>query len=284
MSACQPHSTPGAVSRDLPANTPGPIREQRPRLPSQRGRATLVGAGPGDPDLLTLRAVKALQSADVVLYDALIDKAILDLAPRGSRRIDVGKRCGRYAMNQAAINALIAHHARRGAHVVRLKGGDPFVFGRGGEELDSLRAAGVKVAVVPGVTAACAAAASLQIPLTHRGLAQSVHFITGHGSDGVMPEHDWAGLAARGGTIAAYMASRTLPLLAERLMNAGLPGSTPAVAVENASRADERHLMGTLSSLPARLEQSGFEGPTLVLIGAVIRLAQSAVPSESRAA
>jgi uroporphyrin-III C-methyltransferase len=237
------------------------------------GRATLVGAGPGDPDLLTLRAVKALQSADVVLYDALIDSSILDLAPVAARRIDVGKRCGRHAMQQSAINRLIVREARAGAHVVRLKGGDPFVFGRGGEELDSLREAGVPVEVVPGVTAACAAAASLQIPLTHRDVARSVHFVTGHGSDGSVPGHDWTALARSGGTIAAYMAGRTLPLVAERLMAAGMAGSTPAVAVENASRANERRLFGTLAKLPALLADTGFTGPTLVLIGAVVGLA-----------
>ena len=173
------------------------------------GRATLVGAGPGAPDLLTLRAVKALQSADVVLFDALIDPSILDLVPAHARRIDVSKRCGRHAMNQAAINRLIVQQAQQGAHVVRLKGGDPFVFGRGGEELDSLRLAGVPVEVVPGVTAA-----SLQLPLTHRDVARSVHFVTGHGSDGALPGHDWRALAASGGTIAAYMAGRTLPSVA----------------------------------------------------------------------
>jgi uroporphyrin-III C-methyltransferase len=232
-----------------------------------------VGAGPGDPDLLTLRALRALQTADVVLYDALIDPAILDLAPAGARRIDVGKRCGRHAMNQGAINRLILRHAQAGAHVVRLKGGDPFVFGRGGEELDCLRAAGVPVDVVPGVTAACAAAASLGVPLTHRGLARSVHFITGHGADGELPGHDWAALARAGGTIAAYMASRTLGSLAAQLIAGGLPGATPAVAVEHVSRAQERRLTGTLATLPGLLAAQAFDGPTLVLIGAVVALA-----------
>jgi uroporphyrin-III C-methyltransferase len=238
------------------------------------GSATLVGAGPGDPDLLTLRAVKAIQRADAVLFDALIDPAILDLARSGARRIDVGKRCGRHAMNQAAINRLIVMLAQSGAHVVRLKGGDPFVFGRGGEELDSLWDAGVPVEVVPGVTAACAAAASLQIPLTHRDLARSLHFVTGHGSDGEVPAHDWRALAASGGTIAAYMASRTLRGVAASLIEAGLPGSTPAVAVENASRPNETYLHGTLSTLADSLEVNRPDGPTLVLIGAVVALSR----------
>ena len=248
------------------------------------GRATLVGAGPGDPDLLTLRAVKAIQSADALLFDALIDPAILDLARPGTRRIDVGKRCGRHAMKQAAINDLIVRLAREGLHVVRLKGGDPFVFGRGGEELDSLRAAGVPVTVVPGVTAACAAAASLQVPLTHRDLARSVHFVTGHGTGGDLPAHDWAALVRSGGTIAAYMAGRTLAGLSARLMDAGMAGSTPAVAVENASRVNEARRFGTIATLAATLAAAGFEGPTLVLIGAVAGLAREATVAQSLAA
>jgi uroporphyrin-III C-methyltransferase len=238
------------------------------------GSATLVGAGPGDPDLLTLRAVKAIQRADAVLFDALIDPSILALARPDARLLDVGKRCGRHPMKQAAINRLIVRLAQSGAHVVRLKGGDPLVFGRGGEELDSLRAAGVPVEVVPGVTAACAAAASLQIPLTHRDVARSLHFLTGHGSDGAVPAHDWDGLAASGGTIAAYMAGKTLRSVSARLMEAGLAGSTPAVAVENASRPNETHLHGTLATLPDLLDAAQPSGPTLVLIGAVVALSR----------
>ncbi|HEX2941080.1 MAG TPA: uroporphyrinogen-III C-methyltransferase [Rhodopila sp.] len=238
------------------------------------GRATLVGAGPGSPDLLTLRAVRVIEQADVILFDALIDPSILNLARPDARRIDVGKRCGRHAMNQAAINRLIVQCAQAGDHVVRLKGGDPFVFGRGGEELDSLRAAGVAVEVVPGVTAACAAAASLQIPLTHRDVARSVHFVTGHGSDGAVPAHNWQALAAGGGTIVAYMASRTFASLAANLIQAGLPASTPVVAIENASRADERHWPGTLGDVASRLAADQPTGPTLIVIGAVVGLAQ----------
>ncbi|MBN8929619.1 MAG: uroporphyrinogen-III C-methyltransferase [Rhodospirillales bacterium 69-11] len=237
------------------------------------GSAALVGAGPGAADLLTMRAVRALERAEAVLYDALLDPAVLDLAPPHARRIDVGKRCGRHAMNQAAINRLIVDLARQGLHVVRLKGGDPFLFGRGGEELDALRAAGVPVEVVPGVTAACAAAAGLQVPLTHRDMARSIHFVTGHGRDGTVPAHDWTALVRAGGTIAAYMATRTLPSVAAALVAAGLDAATPAVAVENASRAEERHVFGTIASLPALLAAPAPSGPTLVLIGAVIGLA-----------
>ncbi len=243
--------------------------------PDRTGRATLVGAGPGDPDLLTLRAVKAIQSADAILFDALIDPAILDLARPDCRRIDVGKRCGRHAMQQSAINTLIVKLASTGRHVVRLKGGDPFVFGRGGEELDSLRAAGVPVEVVPGVTAACAAAASLQIPLTHRDTARSLHFVTGHGVDGEVPAHDWRALAVSGGTIAAYMASKTLRTVAASLIEAGLPASTPAVAVENASRPDQQSYRATLGTLADVLDTQRPAGPTLVIIGKVVALARA---------
>ncbi len=251
---------------------------------NKTGRATLVGAGPGDPDLLTLRAVKAIQSADAVLFDALIDPAILDLARPDARRIDVGKRCGRHAMKQASINRLVVSLAQSGAHVVRLKGGDPFVFGRGGEELDSLRQAGVPVEVVPGVTAACAAAASLQIPLTYRDVARSLHFVTGHGSDGTVPAHDWPALAASGGTIAAYMAGKTIRSVAAGLIAAGLAPSTPAVAIENASRPNETHLHGNLGSLADLLETNRLGGPTLVLIGSVVAMSQGLRQATRRAA
>jgi len=235
------------------------------------GRASLVGAGPGAADLLTVRAREALRSADVVLYDKLVGPEVLALARPGARLIDVGKRCGRHAMRQAAINALIARHARAGAHVVRLKGGDPFVFGRGGEELESLRAAGVDTEVVPGITASLAAAAGLGVPLTHRGVSRSLHFITAHGADDRLPEHDWQALARAGGTLAVYMGVRTLPLLAARLIGAGMAAGTPVVAVENASRDEERRIWATLGTVAEAA--AGLEGPTLVLIGEVVGLA-----------
>ena len=236
------------------------------------GRASLVGAGPGAADLLTVRAVRALETADVVLYDKLVGPDILALARPGARMIDVGKRCGRHVMSQAAINALIVEHARAGHHVVRLKGGDPFVFGRGGEELDTLRAAGVPTQVVPGITAALATAADLGIPLTHRGLSRSLHLITAHGADDRLPEHDWSALAHTGGTLAVYMGVRTLPLLAERLLTAGLDAATPAIAVENATRSDERRIRASLGGIAAAVADAGLDGPTLVLIGQVVAL------------
>jgi uroporphyrin-III C-methyltransferase len=236
----------------------------------------LVGAGPGDPELLTLKALQAIQRADVILYDRLIDHGILDLARRGARRIDVGKRCANHVMSQAAINDLLIAHARAGEHVVRLKGGDPFVFGRGGEELLALRAAGLDVEVIPGVTAACAAAARLGIPLTHRDLSHGVHFLTGHGKEGGLAAQDWEALASSPGTLAVYMGANTLPQVAARLIAAGMAASMPAVAIENATLPGERAIAGTLGSLPERLRDAGLVGPTLILIGAVVALADPA--------
>ena len=242
-----------------------------------RGRASLVGAGPGDPELLTVKAVRALQAADVVLYDKLIDPRVLDLAPARARRIDVGKRCGRHAMSQAAINRLLVQQVRTGAHVVRLKGGDPFVFGRGGEELEALREAGAEVEVVPGITAALAIAARLRMPLTHRGTARSLHLITAHGRDeeGV-PQHDWRALAAAGGTLAVYMGARTLPKVAEALLAAGMSPATPAIAVENATLPNERRIRRTLADIAQAIQAAAVEGPTLTLIGDVVALAEAA--------
>ena len=264
----------GVLPAALPDAAPG--RESRASVAggsSLGGRASLVGAGPGAVDLLTVRAVQAIQSADVLLYDKLVGAEVLALAPAGARRIDVGKRCGRHAMSQAAINALIVRHAQAGAHVVRLKGGDPFVFGRGGEELESLRLAGVPTEVVPGITAALAAAARLGIPLTHRGASRSLHLITAHGADDRLPEHDWTALARAGGTLAVYMGQRTLPLLAERLLAAGMAADTPAIAVENATLPNERRMLGTLVGLADLVTAAGLDGPTLVLIGAVVAMA-----------
>ena len=237
-----------------------------------KGRVSLVGAGPGDPELLTLKALQAIQRADVILYDRLIDHAILDLARRGARRIDVGKRCANHVMSQTAINELLIANALSGEHVVRLKGGDPFIFGRGGEEIIALREAGLSVEVIPGVTAACAAAARLGIPLTHRELSHGVHFLTGHGKDGDLAPHDWDALASGEGTLAVYMGANTAALLSARLVAAGMAPDTPALAIENATLAGERAIAGTLTSLPGRLREAGLSGPTLILIGAVVAL------------
>jgi uroporphyrin-III C-methyltransferase/precorrin-2 dehydrogenase/sirohydrochlorin ferrochelatase len=241
------------------------------------GSVALVGAGPGDPELLTRRAASLIRRADVILYDKLVGGEVLALARRDARRIDVGKRCGRHEMSQAAINRLLAEHAARGSRVVRLKGGDPFVFGRGGEELEWLRRAGVPVEIIPGITAAVAVSARLGIPLTHRGVARSLYFVTGHGREGEEYDIDAERLAGGDATLACYMGARRAATLSERLIDAGLPPSTPAVAVENATRPEERVIVGTLSDLPARLAAAALTGPTLILIGTVISL-RAALP------
>ncbi|MBB5696124.1 siroheme synthase CysG [Muricoccus pecuniae] len=254
------------------------VRAAAGRLSVPQGQAQLVGAGPGDPDLLTLKGLRALQRADVVLYDKLVGPEVLNLARRDARRIDVGKRCGRHSLTQAVINTLLVRFARQGLRVVRLKGGDPFVFGRGGEEMEAMREAGLTVSVVPGVTASVAAAARLGIPLTHRGVSRSLHLITAHGADGRLPEHNWKALAQVGGTLAVYMGIRTLPQLVDRLAEAGLPLSTPVMAVENATLATQRTIPGTLHSIAERVAETAPDGPTLVLIGQAVALAHLSGP------
>ena len=267
--------------------TEGRLAAAGPRAGSgeapRQGRVTLVGAGPGDPDLLTLKALRALGRADVVLHDKLVDPRVLDLARRDARRVDVGKRCGRHPMSQAAINALLVREVRAGAHVVRLKGGDPFVFGRGGEELEALRAAGAEVEVVPGITAALAVAAGLGVPLTHRGTAQALHLITAHGAEDELPAHDWRALAESAGTLAVYMGARTLRRVAAALLDAGMAASTPAVAVESASQPGERRIPGTLGTIAGAVAAAKVDGPTLVLIGPVVALAGAAAAPASAA-
>ena len=235
------------------------------------GRVVLVGAGPGDPDLLTLKALKALRRADVVVHDALVSDAILDLAAPGARKLSVAKRKSRHSHSQVEINRLIVAFAREGLEVVRLKGGDPFVFGRGGDELEACRAAGVAIEVIPGVTAALAAAASAQAPLTHRGDAQTVSFVTAHGADGATPALDWPALARANHTVVIYMGLSKAGEIARRLIGAGRAASTPALVVENASLPDERRILTTLAGLGAAAE--GLTGPALLMVGEAMALA-----------
>lgn len=244
------------------------------------GKVWLVGAGPGDPDLLTVKALRLLQSADVVVHDRLTPPALVALARPDARLIDVGKRKSRHTLPQDDINQLLAALAREGLEVVRLKGGDPFVFGRGGEELSALRESGVEVEVVPGVTAALAAAAGAGVPLTHRGLAQAVTFVTGHaavkdGENGQSigePDLDWAVLSRPNHTVVVYMGVTTAAMLADRLVAAGRGASTPVLIVENASRPDERRVLTRLAELPKAA--AGLDGPALLVIGEVAALAE----------
>jgi len=240
------------------------------------GVVHLVGAGPGDPDLLTIKALRLLQAADVVVHDRLTPEPILRLARPDARLIDVGKRKSRHTLPQDDINSLLVALAREGLTVVRLKGGDPFVFGRGGEELEALRAAGVEAYVVPGVTAALAAAAGAGAPLTHRGLAQAVTFVTGHAAmtpEGVPgePDLDWLVLSRPNHTVVVYMGVTTAALLGGRMIAAGRAASTPVLVVENASRTDERRVLTTLEQL--QTATCGLDGPALLVIGEVAALA-----------
>ena len=245
------------------------------------GVVWLVGAGPGDPELLTIKALRALQAADVVVHDGLVSDEILDLAPASARRISVAKRKSRHSYAQDEINRMLVAFAQEGLNVVRLKGGDPFIFGRGGEELEACRAAGVECHVGPGVTAALAASAGAGAPLTHRGSAQAVTFVTGHAAAGQEPDLDWESLAKSNQTVVIYMGLSTAAGIASRLLAAGREGSVPALIVENASRADERRILTTLASLPAAAE--GLAGPALLIVGEAMALASAEDVRESDA-
>jgi uroporphyrin-III C-methyltransferase len=231
------------------------------------GTVYLVGAGPGDADLLTLRAARLLGAAELVVHDGLVDPAVLALAQRGARLVSVAKSRARHTLPQAEINALLVGEALAGRDVVRLKGGDPFVFGRGGEEAEACRAAGVPVEVVPGVTSALGAAAAAQIPLTHREGASIVSFVAGQCKG--LAEQDWAGLAGKGRTLVIYMGVKTAPQIAEKLMADGLAPDVPLAVVENAARASMRVLRGPLAALPELVERERVRSPALIIIGDV---------------
>lgn len=239
----------------------------------QTGAIWLVGAGPGDPELLTLKALKALQAAEVVVHDGLVSDEILELAPAGAQRISVAKRKSRHSYSQDEINRMLVAFAQDGLNVVRLKGGDPFMFGRGGEELEAARAAQIACHVVPGVTAALAAGASAGAPLTHRGAAQAVTFVTGHAAKGGEPDLDWAALARANQTVVIYMGLSMAAPIAARLMAAGRAGATPALIVENASRGDERRVTTTLVGLAEAAAE--LKGPALLIVGEAMALAQA---------
>jgi uroporphyrin-III C-methyltransferase len=231
------------------------------------GTVYLVGAGPGDPDLLTLRAARLLGAAELVVHDGLVDPAVLALADPAAELVSVAKSRARHTLPQHEINALLVRGALAGRDVVRLKGGDPFVFGRGGEEAEACRAAGVPVEVVPGVTSALGAAAAAQIPLTHRDSASIVSFVAGQCKG--LTEQDWAGLAGKGRTLVIYMGVKTAPQIAEKLMADGLAPEVPLAVVENAARANMRVLRGPLAALPDLVERERVRSPALIIIGDV---------------
>jgi uroporphyrin-III C-methyltransferase/precorrin-2 dehydrogenase/sirohydrochlorin ferrochelatase len=235
------------------------------------GTVTLVGAGPGNPELLTLRAVRALQSADVILVDDLVSSEVLDFARREAKKMLVGKTGYGPACKQDEINALMVSLAKAGKRVVRLKGGDPMIFGRGGEEVHACQAAGIPIEVVPGITAAQAVASRLKVSLTHRKHARRVQFITGHGENGKLPDDiDWKSLADIAATTAIYMPLKTIGDLVRHAIAAGLDPATPAMAVACATRPDEVVIAAPIAELPARLSAEAPSGPVLVLIGHVL--------------
>ena len=231
------------------------------------GTVYLVGAGPGDPELLTLRAARLLGEAELVVHDGLVDPAVLTRVRPEAELISVAKSRRRHTLPQHEINALLVCEALAGRDVVRLKGGDPFVFGRGGEEAEACRAAGVPVEIVPGVTSALGAAAAAQIPLTHRDNASIVSFVAGQCKG--LTEQDWAGLAGKGRTLVIYMGVKTAPQIAEKLMADGLTPDVPVAVIENAARANMRVLRGPLAGLPRLVERERVKSPALIIIGDV---------------
>jgi uroporphyrin-III C-methyltransferase/precorrin-2 dehydrogenase/sirohydrochlorin ferrochelatase len=252
----------GRVAHQLLAATSG--------APSAPGEVTLVGAGPGDPELLTLKALRALQDADLILHDRLVPQSILDLARRDAARISVGKAAGSVGSTQAQINSLLIEHAQQGKRVVRLKGGDPFIFGRGGEELEALAQAGINFSVVPGVTAAAGCAAYAGIPLTHRNHAHSVTFVAAHTGDGREP--DWRALATPGMTAVFYMGLARVQRIAEKLMEHGAAPSLPAAIVAQGTLQNQRVIAATLATIGDASSRANLESPALLIVGEVVSL------------
>ncbi|NFV81008.1 uroporphyrinogen-III C-methyltransferase [Magnetospirillum aberrantis] len=241
-------------------------------LTHEIGSVTLVGAGPGHPDLITVRAVRALAQCQAVVYDRLVGREILDLAHPKAKRVYVGKSCGRHAATQDEINALLVALARQGLDVVRLKGGDPFVFGRGGEEMLHLRAAGIACTVVPGVTAAFGCAAEFDFPLTHRGMASGVRFVTGHMKNDEDLSLDWRGLVDPHTTLVVYMGVSGLAAMLDGLTEAGLSKETPAAIIQNGTRAGQRMVCATAATLNKAARNLNHGMPALVVFGEVVTL------------
>lgn len=244
--------------------------EISPPAPST-GCVYLVGAGPGDPELLTLRAVRLLQQAQAIVYDHLVSAAVLDFVSPTAQRIYAGKRRNEHTLRQEEINALLVKLAREGKHVVRLKGGDPFIFGRGGEELQTLAAHGIAFEVVPGVTAASGVSSYAGIPLTHRDYAQSCLFVTGHLKDG-SADLDWPSLVRLRQTVVIYMGLGGLGEICRRMMEHGAAPDLPIAVVQNGSLASQRVVTGTLLDMPERVAQAGLVSPCLTIIGEVVKL------------
>lgn len=250
-------------------------KEQAWSRPNQEGRVFLVGTGPGDPELLTLKAVRLMEEADVVLYDRLVSENILGLVNPGALMVYVGKQQSYHTRSQEEIHKLLQVFASEGATVVRLKGGDPYIFGRGGEEVEYLEARGVKAVAVPGITAAAGISAELGIPLTHRGLATSVRFLTGHAREGGQNDIEEALSTSYDAhtTLVIYMGLGTLKMTSQTLIQRGLARSTPAVAIERGTTPQQRTVWAPLEELYPKVEEVGLRSPTLIIIGKVVSLA-----------
>ncbi len=231
------------------------------------GTIYLVGAGPGDPDLLTLRAARLIESAQIIVHDGLVDPAILALARDDAELISVAKQRSKHTLPQDQINALLIREAQAGRDVVRLKGGDPLIFGRGGEEAEDARAAGIPVEIVPGISAANGAAAAAQIALTHRDASSIVSFVAGQCKG--LSDQDWSGLAGKGRTLVIYMGVKTSPQIAEKLMEDGLAPEMPVAIIENAARPEMRVIRGLLAGLPELVDLHAVKSPALIVIGEV---------------
>ncbi len=255
---------------------------------TKHGRVTLVGAGPGDPELLTIKALRAIQSADSVVYDRLVADAIVDMIPAGVPRFFAGKSCKQKAMTQDEINDLLVVLAKQGHHVVRLKGGDPMLFGRGGEEALKLVQHHIPFELVPGITSAQGCSAYAGIPLTHRGLATGVRFLTGHrtaAEDAQMPlELNWQSLADPETTLVVYMGLANLGVIAQQLVAHGLAASTPVAAIEQGTTSHQRVLVASLADIAGKVADAAFEAPTLIVIGKVVSLAETLDWFKSQAA
>jgi uroporphyrin-III C-methyltransferase len=243
------------------------------------GDVWLVGAGPGDPDLLTRKAEKLILAADIIFYDALVGQAVLDLIPSATQRVSVGKRSGRHSRDQASINALLVDAAKMGQRVVRLKGGDPSIFGRATEEIEHLAKNGVRVQICPGITAASAAAASAGVSLTLRGMARKLTFVTAHPRAGEILDIDWKALADSNATLAIYMGKTASRAISNQLIAAGLTRDTPAIIVENASLPNERIVRTRLDLLEIATAPVLTDGPAILLIGAAMQTRTQSAPN-----
>ncbi|MGV0974780.1 MAG: uroporphyrinogen-III C-methyltransferase [Azonexus sp.] len=237
----------------------------------EAGKVWLIGAGPGDPDLLTVKAARLIALADALVFDHLVGEGIMDLARADTRRIYAGKEASKHTLPQESINKLLVDLAREGLSVVRLKGGDPFIFGRGGEELETLVASGIPFEVVPGITAAAGCAAYSGFPLTHRDHAQAVTFVTGHLKDGTV-NLDWPALARPKQTVVFYMGIGAVEEICRQMINHGLPSATPAAAIRNATLPTQQTLLATLGTLPQQIVELGIKPPALIVVGSVVNL------------